>query len=342
MVNVNMTSSPFEIRPSIRVGDTADVYLQRTLTILRNESANPTVTMEFFPERGGLLCGIREARSLLEEVLPDVGTEVWALEEGDLIEPGEIALRIKAPYSSFGLYETALCGTLSSCTGWASAARECVVAAGGTQDGIPVVATPARHVHPNVAAIIDYSAVRGGCTSCSTIVGARMAGIMPEGGNMPHALPLILGDSVKAIQLFDRHMPQEVPRVALVDTFKDEAEEALNVAQALRDRLRGIRLDTPIERGGVSIPLVREVRTRLDLAGFRHVEIYVSGGFNPDRIAEFVAAAAPVDRFIVGSYISSAPPNNFTADIHEVEGRPIAKRGRLPGVTANPRLDRVM
>ena len=32
MVNTN-----FEIRPSILVGDTADVYLQRTLTILRNE-----------------------------------------------------------------------------------------------------------------------------------------------------------------------------------------------------------------------------------------------------------------------------------------------------------------
>ena len=342
MVNINIPSSPFEIRPSIRVGETADVYLQRTLTILRNESANPTVAMEFFPERGGLLCGVREVRSLLEEVLPDVGAEVWALDEGDAIAAGEVALRIKAPYSSFGLYETSLCGILSSCTGWAAAARECVVAAGGIQDGIPVIATPARHVHPNIAANIDYSAVRGGCASCSTIVGARMAGIMPESGNMPHALPLILGDTVKAIQMFDRHMPQEVPRVALVDTFNDEAEEALNVAQALRDRLRGIRLDTPKERGGVSVPMVKEVRSRLDLAGFRHVEIYVSGGFNPERIREFVDASAPVDRFIVGTYISNAKPNNFTADIHEVDGSPIAKRGRIPGITANPRLDRVI
>ena len=50
--------------------------------------------------------------------------------------------------------------------------------------------------------------------------------------------------------------------------------------------------------------------------------------------------SAPVDRFIVGSYISDAAPNNFTADIHEIDGRPIAKRGRIPGITANPRLDR--
>jgi nicotinate phosphoribosyltransferase len=339
MVNINTTSSPFEIRPAIRVGETADVYLQRALTILRNENVNPTVTMEFLPERSGVLCGMEEVLMLLGGVLPDAGGEVWSLDEGDHIESGEVALRIRAPYSSFGLYETALCGTLSSCTGWATAARECVNAAGGTAEGIPIVAAPARHIHPNVAATVDYAAVRGGCSSCSTIVGARMAGVTPE-GDMPHALPLLLGDSVKAIQSFDRYLPQGVPRVALVDTFKDEAEEALNVAQALRDRLRGVRLDTPVERGGVSVALVKEVRARLDLAGLRHVEIVVSGRFDPDRIREFVEASAPVDRFIVGAYISGASPINFTADIHEVDGRPMAKRGRIPGVTANPRLDR--
>jgi nicotinate phosphoribosyltransferase len=338
MVN-NTTSSPFEIRPAVRVGETADVYLQRALTILRNENVNPTVTMEFFPARSGVLCGMDEALILLEEVLPDTGGEVWSLDEGEHIDQGEVVLRVKAPYSSFGLYETALCGILSSCTGWATAARECVDAAGGTQEGVPVVATPARHIHPNVAATIDYAAVQGGCSSCSTIVGARLAGVTPE-GDMPHTLPILLGDSVKAIQSFDRFLPQGVPRVALVDTFKDEAEESLNVAQALRDRLRGIRLDTPEERGGVSIALVKEVRARLDQAGLRHVEISVSGGFSPLRIKEFMAASAPVDRFIVGSYISNASPNNFTADVHEVDGRPIAKRGRIPGLTPNPRLDR--
>ena len=332
-----MVNTPFDIRPSVLVGDTADVYLQRTLTILRNESINPTVTMEFFPRSDGVCCGIREVRALLAKVLPETGSEVWALEEGEALEAGEVALRIKAPYSSFGLYETTICGVLASCTGWATAARECTEAA----QGIPVVASAARHVHPNVSANIDYSAVIGGCASCSTVMGARMAGVTPS-GNMPHALPLIMGDAVKAIQSFDRHMPQEVPRIALVDTFNDEAEEALNVSQALRERLRGVRLDTPVERGGVTSDLVKEVRARLDLAGFRHVEIFVSGGFTADRIRQFVQSGAPVAGFAVGSYISSTPPNDFTADIHEVDGRPMAKRGRTPGVTMNPRLDRVM
>ena len=332
-----MVSPEFDIRPPILVGDTADVYLQRALTILRGEGVNPSVIMEFSPRSKGVLCGIKEVRSLLAKVLPKTGSEVWALDEGDSIAAKEVALRIKAPYSTFGLYETAVCGMLSSCSGWAAAARECVEAAKGT----PVISTGARHVHPNVAANIDYSAVVGGCVSCSTTLGSRLAGITPS-GNMPHVLPLLMGDTEAAIRAFDRHMPQEIPRVALVDTFQDEASEALKVASALRDKLRGIRLDTPMERGGVTSELVAEVRERLDQASFRHVEIFVSGGFTAEKIREFIDAGAPVSGFAVGSYISDAPPNDFTADIHEIDGRPIAKRGRIPGITANPRLDRVM
>ena len=332
-----MVNPDFDIRPSILVGDTADVHLQRTQTIMRNESINPTVAMEFYSQRAGIFCGIKEVRVLLTKVLPEAGSEVWALEEGETVEEKEVALRVKAPYGSFGLYETTICGILSSCSGWAAAARECVEAA----QGIPVLALGARHVHPNVAAIIDYASVVGGCASCATILGARLSGVTPA-GNMPHSLPLLMGDTVKAIQSFDRHMPQEVPRIALVDTFRDEAEEAINVARVLKEKLRGVLLDTPTERGGVTPDLVKEVRVRLDMAGFRHVDIFVSGGFDPPKINGFVESRAPVHGFGVGSYISSTPPNTFTADIHEIDGEPIAKRGRTPGVTDNPRLDRVM
>ena len=332
-----MLNAEFEIRPPILVGDTADIYSQRTLTILRNEGINPVVAMEFFAQREGVFCGIQEVLTLLAKVLPETGAEVWSLEEGEAIDAKEVALRIKAPYGSFGLYETAISGILSSCSGWASAANECVRAAAG----IPVIGLASRHVHPNVAANIGYASVVGGCVSCSTILGARLSRVTPA-GNMPHALTLLLGDTVTAVECFDRHMPQEVPRVAVVDTYRDEAEESLAVANVFRERLRGVLLDTPQERGGVTPELVREVRDRLDLAGFRHVEIFVSGGFTAERIRRFVALGAPVNGFGIGSYISDAPPNDFTADIHEINGRPVAKRGRIPGVTPNPRLDRVM
>jgi nicotinate phosphoribosyltransferase len=34
-------------------------------------------------------------------------------------------------------------------------------------------------------------------------------------------------------------------------------------------------------------------------------------------------------------------PIDFTGDLKEIDGKPIAKRGRIPGITPNPRLKRV-
>jgi nicotinate phosphoribosyltransferase len=195
----------------------------------------------------------------------------------------------------------------------------------------------ARHVHPDITDVLDYAAIVGGCVGASTPAGARLAGLNPT-GTMPHSLVLIIGDTVRAAEAFDRDMEPDVPRIVLVDTFRDEAEEALRVAHALGDRLYGIRLDTPSERGRVTPELVTEVRARLDQAGFDHVRIVVSGGLNPERIRFFGEAGAPVDSFAVGSYISGATPIDFTGDIKEIDGRPIAKRGRIPGLTVSPRL----
>lgn len=318
-------------------GYTADVYFKRTIDILKAEGLAPVAVMEVFPNRKGTLCGINEALGLLKAVLPCSESEAWALPEGEPMESKEVVLRIKAPYQSFGLYETALCGMLAHGSGWATAARECVEAAGG----IPVISFGARHVHPNVAGVMDYAAIKGGCQACSSISGAELTGTSPS-GTMPHSLILIMGDTVKATLAFDAHMPESIKRVALVDTFKDEAEESLRVAEVLGERLASIRLDTPVERGRVTVELVKEVRARLDQAGFSHVNIFVSGGLDAERIKMFVGSGAPVDGFGVGSFISGARPIDFTADIHEIDGRPIAKRGRIPGITPNPRLIRVI
>jgi nicotinate phosphoribosyltransferase len=245
-------------------------------------------------------------------------------------------LRIRALYRSFGLYETAILGMMAQSTGWATAARECVEAAAPE----PVISFGARHVHPDITDSLDYAAIVGGCVGASTPAGARLAGLAPT-GTMPHSLVLIFGDTVLAAEAFDRHLSGDVPRIVLIDTFKDEAEEALRVARALGDRLYGVRLDTPSERGRVTADLVLEVRARLDQAGYGHVRIIISGGLSPDRIRYFREAGAPVDSYAVGSYISGATPIDFTGDLKEIDGQPIAKRGRIPGLTPSARLQPV-
>jgi nicotinate phosphoribosyltransferase len=325
-------------RPSreIMSGDSADVYFARAASILEREGLDPLVTMEVFARREAVLCGIDEAKNLIGHVLggcDPAETSVDALDDGDRIEPKEVVLRIRARYRQFGLYETAILGMLSQSTGWATAARECVEAAAPQ----PVISFGARHVHPDITDVLDYAAIVGGCVGASTPAGARLAGLSPT-GTMPHSLVLIFGDTVEAAEAFDRDLGPEVPRIVLVDTFKDEAEEALRVARAMGDRLFGIRLDTPAERGRVTADLVKEIRARLDQEGYRHVQIVVSGGLNPERIGYFKEQGAPVDSFAVGSHISGATPIDFTGDIKEIDGRPIAKRGRIPGRTESPRL----
>jgi nicotinate phosphoribosyltransferase len=335
--SVKVPATRFEIPHSWLNGETADIYFPRTVEILKKERINPVATMEVFPRRAGILCGIEEVKALLAKVLPRDNCEVWALSQGESFDKKEVVLRIRAPYQSYGTYETAYLGILSHCSAWATAARECVDAA----QGIPVISFGARHVHPSVVAIMEYSAIVGGCTGCASTAGAKLADIQPT-GTIPHALIIILGSTAKATAAFDKHMPPEVPRIALVDTFEDEVRESVTVTKAMKGRLQGVRLDTPSERGRVTAELVKEVRAWLDLEGFKEVKVVVSGGLDPERIRHFIAEGAPVDIFAVGSYISDAKPIDFTADLHEVEGKPIAKRGRMPGITPNPRLRRVM
>jgi len=328
-------------RPSREIlsGDSADVYFARADSILAAEGLDPLVTMEVFTRHDAVLCGIDEAKNLLGHVLAAADpteTQLEALDDGDRIGPREVVLRIRGRYRKFGLYETAFLGMLAQSTGWATAARECVDAAAPE----PIISFGARHIHPDITDVLDYAAIVGGCVGASTPAGARLAGLAPT-GTMPHSLVLIFGDTVEAALAFDRHLGSDVARIVLVDTFKDEAEEALRVAHALGDRLYGIRLDTPSERGRVTADLVHEVRARLDQEGYQHVRIVISGGLNPDRIRYFKEAGAPVDSYAVGSYISGASPMDFTADIKEIDGRPIAKRGRIPGITESPRLKSV-
>ncbi len=311
-------------------GLTADVYFVGSLEVLDHLGlADTVVTAEVFANRGGILAGVEEALALLKPL--DV--EVWAAPEGLRVEAHQVVMRITGPYRRFGLYETALLGILASSSGWATAAREVVEAA----QGAPVISFGARHVHPAVASVMDRAALVGGASGASSILGARQAGLAPA-GTMPHALMLIAGDTTLVAEAFDRIMPPHVARTVLVDTFHDEAEEAIRVAQSLDGRLQAIRLDTPRERGGVTPGLVRELKERLAQAGYAHVGIFVSGGLDPERIRALREAGAT--GFGVGSYISGARPVDMTMDVKAVEGRPVAKRGRIPGLTPAPHLTR--
>ena len=309
----------------IRAGGTADVYFGRTKQILEFRRRNPSVRAEFAAKSlprdwpWAVLAGIEECAAVLE----GRGVSVRAMPEGTVFQAMEPVLEIEGPYLQFGELETALLGLLCQASGVASAAARCKRLAGERT----VFSFGARRLHPAVTPMIERAAYIGGCDGVSSVAAAELIQVEPA-GTMPHALILVLGDTVEAARAFDQVIDAAVPRVVLVDTFGDERFEAVRVAEALGDALSAVRLDTPESRRGDFYELLREVRWELDLRGYGKIGLYASGGIGEDEIRRL---APLVDGFGVGAAISAAPIVDFSMDIVEMDGQPFAKRGKWSG-----------
>jgi nicotinate phosphoribosyltransferase len=100
------------------------------------------------------------------------------------------------------------------------------------------------------------------------------------------------------------------------------------VAEALGRDLYAVRLDTPSSRRGDFYRILEEVRWELDYRGFEHVKIIASGGIDESEILKLNPL---VDGYGVGTAIANAPVLSFALDIMEIDGAPMAKRGKRSG-----------
>ncbi len=310
----------------IKEGKVTDIYFLRTMKVLGAKGlADKHVVMEIAARSlpngvpWGILAGVEEVAKLLE----GRNLDVHALPDGSLLRPWIPIMRIEGPYSEIGPLETSILGFLCSLSGVATMAARVKFAAGEK----PVVNFGIRRQHPAVSLAYERASLIGGLDGSSGIL-LEEIGFKPV-GTMPHAMIILFGDQVAAWKSFDEVLPDEVPRIALVDTFYDEKTEAIMAAEALKDRLEGVRLDTPSSRRGRMSDIIKEVRWELDVRGFKHVKIFVSGGLNEYTVKEYSEAGA--DAFGVGSHIMGAKPVDFGMDIVEVEGKPRAKRGIKSG-----------
>ena len=317
----------------IQKAETSDVYFERTKEILEKEGlSNIHVTAEIttgpLPKNWeyGILAGVEEASHLLE----GLNVRVRSFPEGTLFRPvdssgvREPVMVIEGRYLDFCLYETPLLGLLCQASGIATMASR-VRRAAGTKT---VFSFGIRRAHPALAPMIDRACYIGGFDAVSSMIGAKLLSKNPT-GTMPHSLIIAIGDQVRAWKSFDKYMPKDVPRIALVDTYYDEKTEAIMAAEALGKALYGVRLDTPSSRRGNFPEIVKEVRWELDSRGFKDVKIFVSGGLDDESVR--VLSATGADGFGVGTSVSNAPSVDFAMDIVEKEGKSVAKRGKLGG-----------
>jgi nicotinate phosphoribosyltransferase len=309
----------------IKSGEVYDVYFERTVEILKARGDRKRVKAEVYlkalPEDWdwGVLAGVEEAAALLEGVPVDVR----AMDEGTLFAPYQPVMVLEGVYVDWAKYETALLGVLCQASGIATKAARCKKAAGERQ----VISFGARRMHPALAPMIERNAFIGGCDGVAVTKAAELIDADPT-GTIPHSLVLMIGDTVEALKAFHEVVDKKVRRVALIDTLQDEKFEAIRVAEALGNDLYAVRLDTPSSRRGDLYRIVEEVRWELNLRGFGHVKIITSGGIDEYEILRLNPV---VDAYGVGTSIANAPVVSFALDITEIDGRPMAKRGKWSG-----------
>ncbi len=309
----------------IASGIVTDVYFQRTEAALRARHADKRVVGEMrvtgLPEGWpwGVLAGVEEAVHLSDGLT----VNVWMPPEGTVFHAGEPVLTVEGDYAAFGRFETIFLGLMCQASGIATRAARCRIAAG---DRV-LLSFGARRMHPAIAPMIERACYIGGCDGVSTILAADVIGIPPT-GTMPHALVLLFGDTVEAAWAFHEAVDPAVSRIVLIDTFNDEKFEALRVAEAMGKELYGVRFDTPGSRRGNLRQILAETRWELDLRGYQHVKLYASGGLDEYSIADLNPVC---DGYGVGTSLASAPTINFAFDLVEIEGVPMAKRGKESG-----------
>lgn len=347
----------------MREGYYSDAYFNATKRVLERQGLRPHVTLQVFQKQDrAILGGMDEALAMLrlcagryEEAeggqrwRPGWGElTVQALYDGDEVGPWETVMTIEGDYSLFAHLETVYLGALTRRTLISTNVRRVVGAAAGK----PILFFPARFDHYRVQTGDGYAAHIAGAIGVSTDAQASWWG--GKGiGTVPHGLIAACGgDTVEATRRFADEFYPEINVTALVDFDNDCVGTSVACAEALGERLWGVRLDTAetmVDRSlwgrmgrfrpnGVSPELVREVRRALDAGGHERVKIVVSGGFDAEKIRRFEEAGVPADAYGVGSSLLRGTAD-FTADVVRLEGEPCAKVGRV--YEPNPRLERV-
>ena len=325
----------------MRSGYYSDKYFVRARDLLLARGRGPSVTMQVFQRRDAVVAGTDEAIGMLKMCLTEgydfADLKVLSLRDGDRARPWETVMFITGPYPAFMHLETLCAGVLGRRTRIATNTRAVVEAAWPK----PIMFFPARHDHWRVQTGDGWAAHVAGAIGVSTDAQASWWGSSGI-GTVPHGLIAAFGgDTVAATLSLADSLGDDVHIVSLADFDNDSVKTSLAVARALGERLWGIRLDTSgtmVDRSvegemgdfdprGVNPRLVRKVRDALDGAGFGHVHIVVSGGFDAAKIRAFEEAAVPVDSYGVGSSLMGGS-FDYTADVVLVEGEPIAKAGR--------------
>jgi nicotinate phosphoribosyltransferase len=235
--------------------------------------------------------------------------DVDSVPEGTILFAGEPLMTVRAPLFEAQIPETFLLSAITFETLIATKAARMANAA----QGRPVLEFGTRRAHtPEAGTIGARAAYLGGCSGTSNTLSGFRYGI-PVFGTSAHSWVMSFETEAEAFRSLQKFLGEQT--VQLIDTY-DPIGGAREAAK-LGAPLWGVRLDS-----GDLFTLSREIRRILDTAGLTASKIMVSGDLNEDRIADLVAAGAPIDAFGVGTELATsgdAPSMGMIYKVVEIE-----------------------
>jgi nicotinate phosphoribosyltransferase len=240
---------------------------------------------------------------------------VHALPEGTVCFANEPLLRVTAPRIEAQLLETLLLNQVNFQTMAATKAARIVLAAGGGEPGPGDSVfdfSPRRDHGIDAAMKVARAAVVAGCGGTSNVAAAMRYGLRPV-GTMAHSYVMSFPSESEAFHAFVEDFPHNT--ILLVDTY-DSLQGVRNAISAARDAgvpLMGVRLDS-----GDLLELAREARRLLDEAGMAQTRIAASGDLEEGRIAELVAAEAPIDIWGVGTDLGTSRDSPVVNGVYKI------------------------
>jgi nicotinate phosphoribosyltransferase len=229
--------------------------------------------------------------------------DLEAMPEGTACFANEPLIRVTAPRIEAQLLETMLLNQINFQTMVATKAARVVLAAGGGEPGAGqrvIDFSPRRDHGADAAMKVARSAAVAGCGGTSNVAAAMRYGLRPV-GTMAHSYVLSFESEQAAFRAFMEDFPETA--VILVDTYDtlEGVRHAISAARETGTRLAGVRLDS-----GDLLELSKAARRLLDEAGMSETRIAASGDLEERKIAELVAAGAPVDLWGVGTDLGTS------------------------------------
>ena len=335
-----LTNKTFNLDPKLKDGFySANYFLKSRKIVLENEP-NHIVTMQWFQRKDNvMLCGIDEAIAMIHTFAnhPEQ-LEIYALNDGDIINAQEPVLKVTGRYEDFGFLESVIDGVLARRSSVATNVKEVLDAANGT-----TVFSMADRQDDYLTQVGDgYATYVAGINRVSTDAQGLWWGGKGM-GTMPHALIQICGGDVcKAADIYLKSFPNDKV-TALIDYHNNVIRDSLLLAKHLKGKLGAVRVDTSkalidhyfddkdtsgFDPHGVCKELIFALRDALDKEGFNDVKIVVSSGFDKNKIKEWRSLNVPVNMYGVGTSLVNNMTVGYTGDLVILDGKSEAKEGR--------------